>query len=60
MAWSGKTQTRMSEKQRKHFLKTTNRSLPLVDNPYGIPTTVPNQLASERLPDTTHGGSMNY
>jgi len=51
MAWGGKTQTRMSEKQRKHFLKTSNRSLPAVDNPFGIPSAILNQLASERLPD---------
>jgi len=51
MAWGGKTQTRMSEKQRKHFLKTSNRSLPPVDNPFGIPNAILNQLASERLPD---------
>jgi len=51
MAWGGKTQARMTEKQRKHFLRTSNRSLPRVDNPHGIPSAVLEQLASERLPD---------
>lgn len=51
MAWGGKARTRMTEKQRKHFLKTANRRLPPVDNPYGIPSAVLEQLASERLPD---------
>jgi hypothetical protein len=41
----------MTEKQRKHFLKTTHRRLPALDNPFGIPTRVLNQLASEQLPD---------
>jgi len=50
MAWGGKTQTRMTVQQRKHFLKTSNRSLPPVDNPFGIPSSVLNQLASEQLP----------
>ena len=51
MSWGGKISTRMSEKQRKHFLKTSSRSLPRVDNPFGIPSRVLEQLASERLPD---------
>ena len=51
MAWGGKVSTRMTEKQRKQFLKTSNRSLPPVDNPHGIPSAVLNQLASERLAD---------
>jgi hypothetical protein len=51
MAWGGKTKTRMTEKQRKHFLKTTHRRLPPVDNPFGIPRKVLEQLASESLPD---------
>ena len=51
MAWGGKTRTRMTEKQRKHFLKTTHRRLPPVDNPHGIPSAVLQQLASEQIAD---------
>jgi hypothetical protein len=51
VAWGGKPQTRMSPKQRDNFFKHTHRSLPPVDNPYGIPKAVLEQLASEKLPD---------
>ena len=33
MAWGGKTQTRMNDKQRKHFFRTANRRLPDPPNP---------------------------
>jgi hypothetical protein len=49
MAWGGKIRTRMTEKQRKHFLKTSHRRLPPVDNPHGIPSAILEQLASETL-----------
>jgi len=50
MAWGGKTQTRRTEKQRKAFLKTLNRSLPPVDNPFGIKLYL-EPTSSEQLPD---------
>jgi hypothetical protein len=49
MAWGGKRATRMGEKQRKHFLKNTHRSLPQQDNPHGVPSTVMKTLQSENL-----------
>ena len=49
MAWGGKYQGRMSDKQRKHFFRTSNRSLPQRDPPSGIPTSVMRQLAQENL-----------
>jgi hypothetical protein len=50
MAWGGKF-TRMTMKQRAHFLKTSNRSLPKSDlpDPRGIPKSVMRTLASENL-----------
>src|SRR5262245_36566554 len=49
MAWGGKHQGRMSEKQRKHFFRTSNRSLPRPDPPQGIPTEIMRTLAQENL-----------
>jgi len=51
LAWGGKISTRMTPQQRQHFFKTSNRSLPPVDNPHGIPRAVLNQLASENIAD---------
>jgi hypothetical protein len=48
MAWGGKV-GRMTEKQRKHFLRTANRRLPPQENPRGIPTEVMKTLAQENL-----------
>jgi hypothetical protein len=51
MAWGGKKVTRMGEKQRKHFLRHTHRSLPQPDNPHGVPSTVMKTLQLEGLSD---------
>jgi len=48
MAWGG-NHSRMTAKQRAHFLRTSNRSLPKQDNPHGVPTVVMKQLQRERL-----------
>jgi hypothetical protein len=50
MAWGGKTRTRMTEKERKFFLRNSHRRLPPQDNPHGVPTEVIRALASEGLP----------
>ena len=49
MAWGGKV-GRMSEKVRRHFLRTSNRRLPPRENPLGVPRAVMKALARERLP----------
>jgi hypothetical protein len=51
MAWGGKTKTRMTEKERKHFLKNTHRRLPERDcpTPFSVPSTVMRTLQSENL-----------
>jgi hypothetical protein len=51
MAWGGKTKTRMTEKERKHFLRHTHRSLPKPDcpTPWSVPSTVMKTLQSENL-----------
>jgi hypothetical protein len=49
MAWGGKV-GRMSEKVRKHFLRTSNRALPPRENPLGVPRAVMKALMAEQLP----------
>ena len=49
MAWGGKTRTRMTEKERKHFLKSTHRSLPPRENPHGVPKAIMKQISQEGL-----------
>jgi hypothetical protein len=51
MAWGGKTKTRMTGKDRKHFLRHTHRSLPKPDcpTPWSVPSTVMKTLQSENL-----------
>ena len=51
MAWGGKVKTRMTEKERKHFLRHTHRSLPKPDcpTPWSVPSTVMKTLQSENL-----------
>lgn len=51
MAWGGKF-SRMTTKQRQHFLRTANRRLPQKDNPLGIPSVVMKVLGREGLPPT--------
>jgi hypothetical protein len=50
MAWGGK-HSRMTEKQRKHSLRNSNRSLPKPDcpTPFSVPSTVMKTLQSENL-----------
>jgi len=36
MAWGGKNAGRMTEKQRRHFLRHSNRRLSLRENPLGV------------------------
>lgn len=50
MAWGGKHSTRMTEKQRVRFFSTSNRRLPMKENPHGIPRAIQKQLALENLP----------
>jgi hypothetical protein len=49
MAWGGKV-GRMSVKVRTHFLRTSNRRLPMRENPLGVPTLAMRQLQELRLP----------
>jgi hypothetical protein len=49
MAWGGK-HSRMTMKQRKHFLRSSNRALSRVDPAGGIPRVVLKALAAARLP----------
>ena len=51
MAWGGKTKTRMTEKERKHFLRNSHRSLPKPDcpTPFSVPSTVMKVLQTEGL-----------
>ena len=49
MAWGGKPKTRMTEKERKHFLKNTHRSLPQRENPHGVPKAIMKQISQEGL-----------
>ena len=49
MAWGGKYQGRMSEKQHKHFLRHSNRSLPQPENPHGVPKAIMKQISQEGL-----------
>ena len=50
MAWGGKF-TRMTVKQRAHFLRSSNRRLPTPDlpDPRGVPRSVMKTLAQENL-----------
>ena len=48
MAWGGKV-GRMSERVRKHFLRTSNRRLPQPENPHGVPKAVMKTLSQEGL-----------
>jgi hypothetical protein len=50
MAFGGTGRGRMSEKMRKHFLRTANRRLPPQENPHGVPRRVMKALAAECLP----------
>jgi hypothetical protein len=50
MAWGGKIKTRMTEKERKYFLRNSHRSLPQQDNPHGVPTSVMKTLQNESVP----------
>ena len=51
MAWGGKAPGRMTEKQRRIFLRTSNRRLPVPENPRGVPKRVMKALSSEGLPN---------
>ncbi len=50
MAWGGKA-GRMTEKQRKIFLRTSHRRLAVPENPHGVPKRIMKALSSERLPN---------
>jgi hypothetical protein len=50
MAWGGKV-SRMSERVRKHFLRSSNRRLPQPENPHGVPRAVMKTLSQEQLSD---------
>jgi hypothetical protein len=52
MAWGGKYAGRMSEKARKHFLRTSHRKLPQPDLPPGglVPRSVMRGLQWRQLP----------
>src|SRR5262245_21199717 len=49
MAFGGTGRGRMSEKVRRHFLRTSNRKLPPRDNPLGVPRAVMKGLSLEGL-----------
>ena len=57
MAWGGKV-GRMSEKVRRHFLRTSNRRLPLRENPLGVPRAVMKALQQEQLPAEAINGRL--
>src|SRR5262245_15619602 len=57
MAWGGKTQTRMNDKQRKHFFATSNRRVP---DPPDPEKEVLKQLAREQLPPTKEAYQARY
>ena len=48
MAFGGTGRGRMSEKMRKHFLRTANRRLPPPDD-HGVPHRIQRQLSQEGL-----------
>jgi hypothetical protein len=48
MAWGGKV-GRMSIKVRSHFLRTSNRRLPVKENPLGVPRAVMKVLQQQTL-----------
>jgi len=57
MAWGGKV-GRMSEKVRRHFLRTSNRRLPPRENPLGVPRAVMKALQREQLPAEAINGRL--
>ena len=57
MAWGGKV-GRMSERVRKHFLRTSNRRLPMKENPLGVPRSVMKTLQQEQLPADAINGRL--
>jgi len=56
MAWGGKIQARMSDKQRKHFFRTSNRSLPQRDPERDVLE----QLGREQLPPSKEAYQARY
>jgi len=48
MAWGGKV-GRMSVKVRDHFLRASNRRLPTVENPHGVPRSILKALQGQTL-----------
>ena len=48
MAWGGK-HSRMTMKQRSHFFRSANRSLPPREKPTGVPPSVTRQLQEQTL-----------
>jgi len=56
MAWGGKVQSRMSDKQRKHFFRTSNRSLPQRDPERDVLE----QLGREQLPPSKEAYQARY
>lgn len=48
MAWGG-NHSRMTDKQRRHFLRNSHRSLPKPEDPRGVPKAVMKTLAMENL-----------
>jgi hypothetical protein len=40
----------MSTRVRSHFLRTSNRALPVQENPLGVPRSVMKALMAEQLP----------
>jgi hypothetical protein len=49
MAWGGKYGGRMTLKQRSHFFRSANRSLPPRENPNGVPRAVMKALSQAGL-----------
>ena len=56
MAWGGKIQARMSDKQRKYFFRTLNRSLPQRDPERDVLE----QLGREHLPPSKEAYQARY
>jgi len=56
MAWGGKIQARMNDKQRKHFFRTSNRSLPQRDPERDVLE----QLGREQLPPSKEAYQARY
>ena len=57
MAWGGKV-GRMSERVRRHFLRASNRRLPMKENPLGVPRAVMKMLQQEQLPAEAINGRL--